>query len=982
MTFRLFPRGLGRTWVGCLSLAIAMGIRSSACAEPSAASSGEAGPQAPYRVLQDRPDRLMVELPNRLIVIAQELHAAPVVSVQVWVKTGSIYEGDDAGAGLSHFLEHLLSAGTTTTRSEEQSNEILGAIGAETNAATGLDNVHYYINTTSPHAERAIDLITDWMQHSLIPEEEYRRERSVIQREFEMGQGEPDRILWKLTQQARYSLHPARHPTIGYLDEFLRITRDQIADFYRRMYVPNNMVFVVAGDIDRRRVVERIAELWRRVEPRDLPAVEFPVELSPIGERRVTGVAGIDKPRLRLAWPGTRLAAEGDYALDLLAVILGQGESSRLTRTVRDEQRAVNTVHSYNLSFAWGEGFFGIDAEVATPEGPASATGADAGNPAASAADQAILRAKAAILEQVDRLRSEPVTPEELARAKRTILADVVLEAQSAQDIAARLASDTIGTGDPDYLRRYSQAIQSLSVDEVKAAAEKFLDPGHLIAITLLPPPEDQPPMPLTRPPTPPEAAAVDTERVNLDNTVIVERFSALATTQPQTPRPIEIQPLQRYTLPNGLRLIVGRTTTVPAVAMQVYHLGGLLADAPGREGIAYAVSAMRTRGTATRTAQEIAQQIENLGGSLEADCGNNTWYTRGVCLAEDWPAVLEILADVTLNPTFPDDEWGKIQPLLLAAVERQADTWSDELVLRFREAYFQQHPWSRSPLGRKEVIASLSPEDLRLFHRRSLAASQSVLAVVGDVDPEQVRAHVERLFASMPARAQVPVTPPLPTPPASTVVQSQTDKPLAAVQIGFGPGVTRQSPDFPTLQVLASVLNSFPTGWLEQELRGRGPGLVYVVGAGQFTGFVPGYFGVVFNTQPQTVPLALQRTIAVVDRARTEPVDHATLDRAKAKVLTEEFLGKQSNAERAADAALVELFGLPPDEPQRFMQQVQSLTAGQLQAAARAYLRNPVVVVLTHQPLPQAELDQAIMLPATEPDPSTSAAASTDARD
>jgi zinc protease len=129
-------------------------------------------------------------------------------------------------------------------------------------------------------------------------------------------------------------------------------------------------------------------------------------------------------------------------------------------------------------------------------------------------------------------------------------------------------------------------------------------------------------------------------------------------------------------------------------------------------------------------------------------------------------------------------------------------------------------------------------------------------------------------------------------------------------------------------------------------------------------------------------VPLALQRTIAVVDRARTEPVDPATLDRAKAKVLAEEFLSKQSNTERAADAALLELFGLPPDEPRRFMQQVQSLTAEQLQAAARAYLRNPVVVVLTHQPLPQAELDQAIMLPAADPDPSASAAAPSDARD
>ena len=121
-----------------------------------------------YTVLQQFPDRLVVELPNRMVVIAQEIHAAPVVSAQVWIKTGSIYEQQHVGAGLSHFLEHLLAGGSTTTRSEEASNKILGSIGAETNAQTGLDSVHYYINATSPFASKAVEQLSDWMQHSLI----------------------------------------------------------------------------------------------------------------------------------------------------------------------------------------------------------------------------------------------------------------------------------------------------------------------------------------------------------------------------------------------------------------------------------------------------------------------------------------------------------------------------------------------------------------------------------------------------------------------------------------------------------------------------------------------------------------------------------------------------------------------------------------------------------------------------------------------
>ena len=157
-------------------------------------------------VLQQRDDRLVVELPNRMIVIAQELRTAPVVSAHVWIKTGSVYEQEHVGAGLSHFLEHLISGGSTSTRDEAGSNRILGQIGASTNAATSLDTVRYYINTTRAYAPQAIDLLTDWMQNSLISNAEYERERQVIQQEFKYGLGDPSRGMWKLTQQGRHRL--------------------------------------------------------------------------------------------------------------------------------------------------------------------------------------------------------------------------------------------------------------------------------------------------------------------------------------------------------------------------------------------------------------------------------------------------------------------------------------------------------------------------------------------------------------------------------------------------------------------------------------------------------------------------------------------------------------------------------------------------------------------------------------------------------
>src|SRR5690606_31912726 len=192
--------------------------------------------------------------------------------------------------------------------------------------------------------------------------------------EFEFGMGSSARIFWKLTQSALYEAHPARHPTIGYIDEFLTVTRDEIYDFYKRMYVPNNMLFIVAGDVDKKKTVEQIVSLWKNTGEGELPTVSFPQEHEIVEPRSAEGVAAIDRPQVRLVWPSVRLTEPGDYELDVLATILGDGESSRLVRTVRDEQGLVNTIDAYHSSASWGRGFFGVDFEVAVATGADEAT--------------------------------------------------------------------------------------------------------------------------------------------------------------------------------------------------------------------------------------------------------------------------------------------------------------------------------------------------------------------------------------------------------------------------------------------------------------------------------------------------------------------------------------------------------------------------------------------------------------------------------
>ncbi len=351
------------------------------------------------------------------------------------------------------------------------------------------------------------------------------------------------------------------------------------------MYVPNNMLFVVVGDIDPAATVEHLADLWGDAEPGELPAVSFPVEPEGADPVDVMGAAAIKRPRVRLLWPGVRLASDNDYALDLIASILGQGESSRLVRELRDQQRLVSSIDAFNYSTAWGDGFFGVDYELAESADPDAVC--------------------AAVADQVERLRVEPVTDAELARAKRQVLSRVIRSGQTAEGLASMLAGDILTTADPDYRARYADAVQSLTADDLQSAAKAILNPDRFSTVTLNPAAEGEELAYPTRPPAVTLDDKTPTEPVDLDNHTLLARLTrTLDAEQAADARTLTVgEPLVR-TLDNGLRVVVQRTTVVPAVSVQFYSKGGLLGDTPGREGLAYAANAMLPRGTTARSAR------------------------------------------------------------------------------------------------------------------------------------------------------------------------------------------------------------------------------------------------------------------------------------------------------------------------------------------------------------------------------------------
>ena len=199
----------------------------------------------------------LARMTNGLTILVQENHSAPVATVRCYVQnTGSAYEGKDLGAGLSHVLEHTVAGGSTSKRTETQIRELLDSLGGQTNAYTSDEITTFLIDCPASGVNLAIQLIAENMQFSLIPQPEYDRELGVVQRELEMGEADRSRVMYNQMKQLVYQVHPKRHPTIGYLNVVRQITREGVFEFYKNRYVPQNMVFVVVGDVSTDVVLE------------------------------------------------------------------------------------------------------------------------------------------------------------------------------------------------------------------------------------------------------------------------------------------------------------------------------------------------------------------------------------------------------------------------------------------------------------------------------------------------------------------------------------------------------------------------------------------------------------------------------------------------------------------------------------------------------------------------------------------------------
>jgi len=881
-----------------------------------------------YRVVNQK-DQIVSVLKNGMTVIVQRV-ATPVVSVRSVTLAGGVYEKQWLGGGLSHLLEHLVAGGSNERRTEAQNRDLLQKIGNNSNAYTTEDNTAFFVNTTVPHMEEAVDLVSGWVLGAKITVPEYRREYEVVQRELEMGLGEPDRQLYYMNQMSRYRVSPARVPVIGYQSVIQKLTRDDVYTYYKMAYQPNNMVFTVVGDIEPSVMLAAVQKNVAGAPPGRVFSHDIEGEPPVLTPRTVAATfPKLGQARLMIGFPSVSFNDPDMYAMDLLSAALGGGESSVLVEELRDRQQLVSGIGAEDETPGFVKGTFTVMMEL-DPDKVRPATDA--------------------LLKVLETVKSEGISEERLARAKTQTHAAWVKRRMTAEDLSTMLADDYRLSGDPNFSEKYVQRVEAVTPKQIQEVANKYFDKNHLLTTALFP-----------------------AEWAGSAGLPKVEDL--LRPISPASSQPVEAKPASqvvRTELDNGTILLVKRITTSPTVVMNMYSLGGLTAEDASTNGLGNLTMQMITRGTATRNAQQIATFFDATGGEMGGSCENNTWVWSADCLAPQFEKTMDVFADVINDASFPEGELAPMKKRVEAQIKSEDADWMMQAMRYFKLQYFgkSKSPYEFTRQGTVENIESFNLDQVRDWYAKKVSSSRRVLAIYGDVDVDKAKELASQLLGKgarhdspglvgaggVAAAAQGEPPFGAPSIDVQSVQIQKTEQALAGVVIGFTSQSAIGAPDMYDFTVVKSITGGFtyPTGYIFETLRGMG--LVYVAYTQNMLGArpdIPGTFFVLAGCEPGNVNETVNQILINIARVQGSATDINTdwFNRSKEMIPTADAMEHETPAQQAATAALNELYGLGYDFQEKFPAAIRAVTLQQAQNLARTRLRSCIVTISTPKP-------------------------------
>ena len=809
------------------------------------------------------------------------------VSVQIWIRTGAIDEAENLGGGLSHYVEHMIFKGTPTRKVGDISGQI-NDVGGKINAYTSSDRVVMYTDLPSAHWETGVSVLTDAVMNSTFPEEEWDREKKVILQEFAMGRDDPNRVMHKLADRTAYAVHPYRVPVIGYEDVFNRMTRKELLSFFEEHYTPDNMITIVVGDINSSEVMSALENVYADFKRRPRAPVVLPVEPPQLSRRIGRETGAYQATRMRVMWHTVALTHPDTPALDVLAAIVGHGRSSQLNQHLKEKKRLVQSVSAWSYTPKF-PGTFAVNT-VMDPE------------------------KEDEVLEEIDKIVASWAKAEwreeDLAKARRRVIANELSELQTMSGQAAGMGSGEFYTQNPRFGEVYIDQILAVTAEDITRVANTYFATRNSSVAVLAPKAEKS------------------------------ESDKRSFTVMPSPTKKIETK--------SGLRVIVREDHKLPFVYLSVVAGGGLLSESEADNGVTRLMSNLLVRGTPTYSAAEIAETVESRGGALVPFSGRNSYGLQARCLTDDAEFFIKLMAECMLDPTFPKSELEKQQTLQLASIRKEAESPFSLARESLRQFLFPGHPYSFSPLGSLESVDKLSVKDVKKHHKRLTVKDNIVVSVFGDINPDKAKQLVSIGFKKLSDGEAPKMSHKAPTPKLPGRVERREPKSQVIYLIGF-PGVSvLDKEEYDALNLLQTAMSGL-SSTLADEVREK-RGLVYYSGAFVEPGLEPGAYVMYAGTREDAIPDLEEQFLKEVKRVTTEGLTKAEFEQARNRIVAAHHMSSQDNTDQAMGAGLNELYGLGHDYAYTLEARMEAMTIEKVKAVAAKFLaadRQVITVVL-----------------------------------
>ncbi|MBE9181042.1 insulinase family protein [Oculatella sp. LEGE 06141] len=890
------------------------------------AAEASSTPSAPSLSLAEGSQKTVLD--NGLTVVTKEIHTAPVVSVQVWYRVGSRNEQTGEN-GISHQLEHLLFKGTSDR--PIQFGRLFNALGSQSNAFTYYDETAYFNTVESNKLDAILALEADRMQNSLIEAEQLDSEKRVVISELQGYENRPSYRLGRAVMRAAFPNRSYGLPVGGTKSDVEQFTVEQVKQYYQTYYAPNNATLVITGDFATESILPTIEASFGTIPNQgDNP----PTSVTPAPTAPTEAIATAPTEPIVLREPGSAALLEALYplpnishpdvpAIDLLDTILTGGRSSRLYQALVESGLA-SSVAAYPEE-PIEPGWYSIYATAAP--------------------GQAIANVDRVLQQTLATLQQSGVTEDELNRAKTQLKTYLVLNNQDVSSQASQLAFYQAIAGDYQYGDRYLAAIDQVTVADIQRVAQTYLDPakrtvgffeptvadgqapaagGSSRAIENFSPGEPVDPAEVARY-LPPITAETDSTLQSLPDEVVLD---------------------------NGLRVLLLPSDTIPMVNLSGWVEAGSSFDPENKAGLASLTAENLLNGTQTRDALTIATSLEDEGASLSFSAAREGVSINGYALPEKLPTLLQTLTDVLQQASFPADQLELSRQRSLISLKVELDDPQQLGWRLFRQAiYPANHPFHSFPT--EETLSRISQADLARFYRTHYRPDTTVLALVGNFNPDEVRSLLNTSFGNWQAEGKAPrLRVPSVSLPRSTTQVSRAipGKAEAVTYMGYN-GIARQDSRYYAALVLNEILGGNTlSSRLGTEIRDR-QGLTYGINSFFQAGINSGPFAVVMQTAPEDVNQAIDSTLALLKQLRQHGITNAELEAAKRSIMSTYPVELSDPNYLTYSILRNEIYGLDLEEIRQFPQQIEAVTLDQVQQAIEDLIHPDNLVIVTAGP-------------------------------